>query len=128
MELKYEIQLNKSFGDVVDKLKASLSEEGFGVLWELNFKDKLKEKGLDFDHNFKILEVCNPVQAKEVLSTNIEIGYFLPCKLVVYEKGTSVNVGMMKPTEMMQMLGNNELIGIAKDVEDALKKAIDSIV
>jgi uncharacterized protein (DUF302 family) len=34
-------------------------------LWELNFKDKLQEKGLDFDKNFKILEVCNPVQAKE---------------------------------------------------------------
>jgi hypothetical protein len=26
---------------------------------ELNFKDKLKEKGQDFDRNFKALEVCN---------------------------------------------------------------------
>lgn len=128
MELKYEIQVNKSFDDVVDKLKISLSEVEFGVLWELNFKDKLKEKGLNFDYNFKILEVCNAAQAKKVLSSNIEVGYFLPCKLVVYEKGTSVNVGMLRPTEMIQMLGNNELVDIAKEVEEVLKKAINSIV
>lgn len=128
MEIKYERELNKPFDDAVNMLKTSLSENKFGVLWELNFKDKLKEKGLDFDYNFKILEVCNPIQAKEVLSRDIEVGYFLPCKLVVYEKGSSVFVGMMKPTEIMQMLGNSELNSVAREVEDVLKNAIDNIV
>jgi uncharacterized protein (DUF302 family) len=68
MDIKYEVKINKSFDEAVESLKKSLSENKFGVLWELNFKDKLREKGLEFDTNFKILEVCNPVQAKEVLS------------------------------------------------------------
>lgn len=128
MDIKYEVVTAKPFNDTVDSLKKSLAENKFGVLWELNFKEKLKEKGLDFDSNFKILEVCNPVQAKEVLSRNIEVGYFLPCKLVVYEKEAAVYIGMLKPTELIQMLGNEELTIVAKDVEAVLRKAIDSSI
>lgn len=128
MNIKYEVEVKKPFSEVVESLKNSLSKNDFGVLWELNFKDKLKEKNLEFESNFKILEVCNPVQAKKVLSANIEVGYFLPCKVVVYEKNSSVFVGMMKPTEFIKMLGNDELITVAEDVENVLKKSIDSIV
>ena len=128
MDIKYEVEVKKSFDEAVDSLKNSLSENKFGVLWELNFKDKLKEKDLEFESNFKILEVCNPVQAKDVLSRNIEVGYFLPCKLVVYEKNSSVFIGMIKPTELIQMIGNEELTTVAKDVEYTLKKAIDSSI
>jgi uncharacterized protein (DUF302 family) len=127
MDIKYEIRTNKSFEEAVESLKKSLEENKFGVLWELNFKDKLQEKGLDFQTNFKIFEVCNPVQAREVLSTNIEVGYFLPCKLVVYEKNNGTFVGMMRPINMIAMLGNDELISVAQNVEETLKKAIDSV-
>lgn len=128
MNIKYEVKVEKSFGEAVESLKKSLSVNKFGVLWELDFKDKLKEKGLEFDTNFKILEVCNPVKAKEVLSKNIEAGYFLPCKMVVYEKKGSVYIGMIKPTELIKMMGDKELIAIAKDIEKVLKKSIDDAV
>lgn len=128
MNIKYEVKVEKLFGEAVESLKKSLSVNKFGVLWELDFKDKLKEKGLEFDTNFKILEVCNPVKAKEVLSKNIEAGYFLPCKMVVYEKKGSVYIGMIKPTELIKMMGDKELIAIAKDIEKVLKKSIDDAV
>src|SRR5665648_702802 len=101
MDINYKVQTNKSFERTIEDLKESLSNHNFGVLWELNFKDKLKEKGLDFDKNFKILEVCNPNQAKKVLEENIEVGFFLPCKIVVYEDSGSVFIGMPKPTELI---------------------------
>ena len=128
MNIKYEVKSEKSFDEAVESLKKSLSENKFGVLFELNFKDKLKEKGLEFDSNFKILEVCNPIQAKEVLSRDIEVGYFLPCKMVIYEKEGSVYIGMIKPTELIQMMSSEEIISIAKDIENVLKKSIDGAV
>lgn len=128
MNIKYEVKSEKSFDEAVESLKKSLSENKFGVLFELNFKDKLKEKGLEFESNFKILEVCNPVQAQEVLSRNIEVGYFLPCKMVVYEKEGSVYIGMVKPTEIIQMIGSEEILAIAKDIENVLKKSIDGAI
>ena len=125
MDIIYMVQTNKSFEKAIEDLKESLSNHHFGVLWELNFKDKLKEKGLDFDKNFKILEVCNPSQAKKVLEENIEVGYFLPCKMVVYEDSGSVFIGMPKPTGLIGMIKDNKLISIAFEVENELKSAIN---
>jgi uncharacterized protein (DUF302 family) len=126
MDIKYEVKTEKSFDEAIESLKKSLSECKFGVLWELNFKDKLNEKGLNFETNFKILEVCNPAQAKNVLDKHIEVGYFLPCKLVVYEKNNATYIGMIKPTEFISILQSEELIGIAHEVERELINAIDN--
>ena len=129
MNFNYEVKTNKTFSAAVDDLKKRLSENNFGVLWELNFKEKLEEKGLDFQPNFKVLEVCNPKQAKEVLELHIEAGYFLPCKLVVYEKENSVFMGMMRPTTMISLFGQDELLlSIAQLVETVLKKALDEAI
>ncbi|QUH20316.1 DUF302 domain-containing protein [Alkaliphilus sp. B6464] len=65
MSINCTVQTNRSFEKAIEDLKKSLSNHNFAVLWELNFKDKPKEKGLYFDKNFKILEVCNPVQTKK---------------------------------------------------------------
>lgn len=125
MDINYKVATNKSFETAVEDLKTSLGKHNFGVLWELNFKEKLKEKGLEFDKNFKVLEVCNPKKAKEVLDKYIEAGYFLPCKMVVYENNGSVFIGMLKPTSLIGMIDNDELSGIAADVEKELMASID---
>ena len=128
MGVNYEVKTSKTFTTAVDDLKKSLSENNFGVLWELNFKDKLEEKGIEFHQNFKVLEVCNPKQAKEVLDRHIEAGYFLPCKMVVYEKENSVFMGMLLPTSMIEMMGQEDLLSIAQQVENVLKKALDEAI
>lgn len=126
MDINYKVKTDKNFEEAIESLKESLSKQNFGVLWELNFKDKLQEKGLDFDRNFKILEVCNPKQAQEVLNKNIEVGYFLPCKMVVYEDDDSVIMGMVNPTAFIGMMDDVELSAIAIEVENNLKSAIDA--
>lgn len=125
MEIIYKIKTNKSFEKAIEDLKSNLSRHNFGVLWELNFKDKLQEKGLEFNKNFKILEICNPKQAKEVLDKNIEAGYFLPCKMVVYEDNSSIFIGMIKPTNLIEMMNDDLLSNIAIEVEKELKSSID---
>lgn len=126
MELIYQVKTDKSFDDAVMSLKEACASVGFGTLWQLNFKDKLHEKGLAFDDNFMILEVCNPVKAQKVLLENRETGFFLPCKVAVYEKGGEVFMGMPKPTELMAMLGSEALKSAADEVESALIEAIDN--
>ncbi|MBS4538243.1 DUF302 domain-containing protein [Clostridium sp. D2Q-11] len=125
MKMIYEVETKKLFSEAVESLKESLSNNNFGVLWELNFKDKLEEKGLEFDNNFKIFEVCNPKQAKEVLERHLEVGYFLPCKIVIYEKDDSVKIGMLKPSELIDIMDDQELSKIGAEVEKELKTAID---
>ncbi len=127
MNIQYSVVSPYDFNETVSKFKEALGEVKFGVLWELNFKDKLQEKGLTFETNFKIMEACNPVKAEQVLKHNIEAGYFLPCKVVVYEKGPDVRMGMLLPTELIKSMGDVSLLPIAQDVEDALKKAMEIV-
>lgn len=124
MNISYKVQTSKNIKQTVLDLKKSLADHKFGVLWELDFKEKLKEKGFDFDKEFIILEVCNPEQALQLLKRDIEVGYFLPCKMVVYEDGNSVSIGMVKPTQLIEMINNEELFPIARAVEKDLKEAM----
>lgn len=125
MNINYKIETKKTFEKALSDLKENLKTSNFGVLWELNLKDKLIEKGQDFDCNFQVLEVCNPKKAKAVLEINIEVGYFLPCKIVVYEDQDTVFIGMPKPTELIGLFEDTKLTNLANDVEFELKKAID---
>ncbi|WP_187954827.1 DUF302 domain-containing protein, partial [Bacillus subtilis] len=69
----------KGIEEAVESLEASLKEAQFGVLWNFDIKDKLNEKGLEFEKEFKVLEVCNPKEAQRILNENTLAGYFLPC-------------------------------------------------
>ncbi|MGB5822519.1 MAG: DUF302 domain-containing protein [Proteocatella sp.] len=126
MDMNYKVKTGKSFEKAIADLKISLSNHKFGVLWELDFKDKLKEKGLEFDKKFNILEVCNPQQAKQILEKDMNAGYLLPCKMVVYEDEGSIFIGMLNPTRLIEMLNNPELSAVAIEVENELKAAIDA--
>jgi uncharacterized protein (DUF302 family) len=126
--IKYEVTTNQPFDEAVYSIIKSLEEQKFGVLWKLNFKDKLKEKGIDFDSNFMILEVCNPHKAKEVLTRHIDVGYFLPCKVAVYEEAGSVKIGMMNPEMLIGMLGYEDLKDTAREVQDIMITAINNAV
>ena len=126
MKIFYEKQTDKSLQDAIDALEKNLKTDGFGVLWQINFKDKLKEKGLEFKDDFVVLEVCNPKQAKEVLEFNIHIGYVLPCKMVVRSEEGKTYIGMTSPEVLIGLFDSPELLEVAKKVSNSLKTAIEA--
>lgn len=128
VELIYEKITDKSFDEAVKNITESLKDKKFGVLWQLNFKDKMIEHGIDFPNNFMVLEVCNPQKANEVLTKHIEMGYFLPCKMVVYEKDGTVRIGTARPEILMGMAGYDDLGDVASEVEEILIEAIDNAI
>ncbi|WP_409228491.1 DUF302 domain-containing protein [Gudongella sp. SC589] len=109
----------------MEALKKSLKERSFGLLWEMDFEETLKSKGLDFQGNFKVLEVCNPKQAKDILETNMEAGLFLPCKMAVYEDKGTVFLGLLRPTELMKAFDDGKLSEIASNIEKDLMAAME---
>lgn len=128
MNIVYEKQTDKSLNEAIKSLKENLKENSFGVLWELNFKDKIKEKGLEFKDDFVVLEVCNPMQAKAVLEKNIHIGYVLPCKMVVRTEDNKTYIGMTNPEELIGLFNEPDLKEVAKSVGDTLRKSIEASI
>ena len=124
----YTVETDKNMDEAIKDLETTLKKEQFGVLWTFDIKEKLQEKGLEFEKEFRVLEVCNPGEAQKVLNENEMAGYFLPCKIVVYEKNGTTKIGMPKPTSLISMLHDDKLEQFAKDIENRLIECINKSV
>ena len=125
MMFDYTVSTEKSLEQAIASLEENLKSEGFGVLWNFNLTAKLQEKGMDFNTPYTVLEVCNPKEAQHILSENLLAGYFLPCKIVVYEDDHVIKVGMPKPSSLIEMLQNDDMKAFALDIEKRLIGCID---
>lgn len=123
----YTVSTTKSVDEAISALEQSLKEYKFGVLWNFDLTGKLQEKGVDFNSAYRILEVCNPQQAGKVVNRELEIGYFLPCKIAVYRDGATTKIGLPKPTVLIgDASEDSALHEIANQVERDLVAAIDA--
>lgn len=123
----YTKTVNLSFDEAVERAKKVLSENGFGVLCEIDVRQTLKEKiGVDFD-DYVILGACNPKYAYGVLSESKEFGLLLPCNVVVYREGEKVYVSAVSPRSLAEQYGNEKIREIAEKVDDLLKKVVDAV-
>ena len=122
----YTVETSKSLEEALQSLEESLKEDKFGVLWKFDVKDTLKNKGFELENSYMILEVCNPKEAHKVLSANELVGYFLPCKIVVYQDNQGkIKIGMPKPSTLIEMVDDETLKEIASDIEDRLIACMD---
>jgi len=115
------------YAEAVEKTRAALLAEGFGVLSEIDIKDKLKEKlGVDF-RKYVILGACNPPLAYKTLQEEINIGLLLPCNVVVYEAdeaGKSV-VAAIDARTMLSVVGANAALeAVATEVNEKLQRVV----
>jgi uncharacterized protein (DUF302 family) len=124
----YTVETTKSLEEAIQSLEQSLKEEKFGVLWQFDVKETLQKKGFEFNQPFQVLEVCNPEEAQRVLSKNKLVGYFLPCKIVVYEDAGKTQIGMPKPTALIQMVEDDSINEIAHDIENRMISCIDKSI
>lgn len=122
----YEKYARGTIDEVCDRLAQATTANGFGVLGAHDLKQKMAEKGVEFGPACRILEVCNPVQAKCALEANLSISTALPCRISVFERGGQVVVSTLRPTELLALFGNPELKAVARDVETTLLRIIDA--
>ena len=115
------------FDEAVEKTRAALQQEGFGVLTEIDIKEKLKEKlGVDF-RRYLILGACNPPLAYETLKEEIDIGLLLPCNVIVYEQNGGTVVSAVDAAKMLSVVGNPKLEATARTVNEKLRRVIENL-
>jgi uncharacterized protein (DUF302 family) len=114
----------RDFSSVVEDVERFLEEEGFGVLTEINVQETLKKK-LDVDvEKYRILGACAPDRAHKALQAEKEIGLLLPCNVIVFEEDGVPVVGVMRPTQVMSLAGNDALDEVAADVEESMDNVL----
>ena len=122
----YVQEASGSVDEVIKKLEEAAAANQFGVLGVHNLKQKMNSKGVEFDPECRIVEVCNPKKAKSVLETDMSISNALPCRISIYEESGKVKVSTLKPTAILALFGRPELEPVAKEVEDTMIRIIDA--
>jgi uncharacterized protein (DUF302 family) len=116
----YRVKSRKTLAEVGRGLEAAAQKYKFGVLAVHDLKAKMKEKGVEFDRDCVIYEVCNPQQAKKVLEAKIEISTALPCRISVYSEGAGVTLATLRPTALVEMFQAPSLRAVAEEVEEVI--------
>jgi uncharacterized protein (DUF302 family) len=116
----YRVKTKKPLKDVARDMEAICQKHKFGLMGVYDLKAKMKEKGVEFDRDCMIFEVCNPQQAKKVLEAKAEISTALPCRISAYAEGGEVVLATLKPTEMLGLFGASELQPVAREVEETI--------
>lgn len=128
MAYYYSKTLRTSFDDAVEKVTASLSAEGFGVISEVDLHEKIKYKlGVDFKR-YRILGACNPAFSYRALQAEDKIGVMLPCNVLVIEQGEgNIEIAAVNPSEAMGAVHNETVRQVATEVGEKLRKVLDRL-
>ncbi len=125
----YIKETRKSVDQAFKDLETSIKQHGFGLLHHYDFKQTLKDKGFDLPNECRVLEVCNPKQACEVLRLDMAINLALPCRISTYEQDGKTFIGMIPPSVLLGLISPSaELRELAQGVEDTARRIIDDAV
>jgi uncharacterized protein (DUF302 family) len=90
------------------------------VLGTHDLKQKMREKGVDYDRDCLVFEVCNPMKAKRVLEENQEIATMLPCRIAAYRTDEGkTRLSTLRPTRLVELF-RGDLQQVAGEVEETL--------
>lgn len=127
--LKYgrAVTLDVEFDRAVEGVKSRLKDQGFGVLCEIDVAKTMKEKiGAEMPA-YLILGACNPNLAHRALSVDNQLGLLLPCNVVVQSRGGKTVVSAVDAGQMLGVVGNDELAGIAEEANSRLRTVLDHL-
>lgn len=124
--MQYIEKSNKSVQEVVDTILATVPNYKFGVLHIHNVKETLKSKGVDFNKECQILDICNPAYAKQFLETDMSLSVIMPCKISVYTDEGLTTIAMNSLVQLVDDI-NPDLIELAQEIQEILLNIIEEV-
>ncbi len=123
------VTLDATFAETVTRVRDALTEQGFGVLTEIDVTTTMHAKlGKDIE-DYVILGACNPPLAYQALGVDRSLGLLLPCNIVVRstaDDGTIVEI--LDPQIMVTLTDRPELKPVADEAARRLAAVLAALV
>lgn len=123
----YIEKTNKSVEETVKAFEEKVSDFKFGILHIHKIKETLISKGVDFENECQVLDVCNPNYAKMLLTEDMTISTIMPCKIAVYEKDGQTYVAMNSVVQLVDDI-NPDMVETANEIQENLLKLINEVI
>ena len=121
------IAVDGPHAEVVERVRAALAEQGFGILTEIDVQATMRAKLDEETGPYLILGACNPPLAHRALTAEPSIGLLLPCNVVVRADGEHTVVEALDPNLMVSVAGNPELEPVAVEAASRLAAALAAV-
>jgi uncharacterized protein (DUF302 family) len=118
----FRVHLSLPYDEALARTRQALKAEGFGVLTEIDVQATLKARLNQEFRKYVILGACNPPLAHQALSSELELGLFLPCNVIVYEDAGGSTVSIIDPQAMLGMVGSPALEPVAREAGVRLRR------
>jgi len=120
-------RVREPFAETVERVRAALKDQGFGVLTEIDVRATLRDKLGEEMEDYLILGACNPPLAHRALGIDREIGLLLPCNVVVRSDGGDTVVEALDPQVMVSVSGQPAFKPVAEEAAGRLAAALDTL-
>lgn len=115
------------YEQAVQRTKAALGAEGFGILAEIDVAATLKQKlGVEF-RPYVILGACNPPLAHRALEGDPSVGALLPCNVVLRGDGPDTIVEVMDPQAALGIVESPQIEPVAREARERLERVVQSL-
>jgi uncharacterized protein (DUF302 family) len=119
-----EITVPVSIEAAESAVRAALSEQGFGVLTEIDVAATLAAKLGVERPPLKILGACNPSFAHRALELDRTVSLLLPCNVVLEAIAGGTRVSAVDPTALME---GPDFAALASEATAALRAALERV-
>ena len=116
--------LDAPIGDAEDRVRATLGEQGFGVVTEMDVAATLHAKLGVERPPLKILGACNPHFAHEALQLDPSVALLLPCNVVLETTTAGTRISVVDPRELMK---EPAFASLAAQAADRLTAALEAL-
>ena len=120
------VETSKPIDEACQSLERAITEHRFGILHIHNIRQTLANKGVPFDRDVRIYDVCNPQRAKQVLEQNPLMSAALPCAISVFSEGDKTKLAFVRPTVMLGLFGAAGLDPVAEEVERTVREIVEA--
>lgn len=125
--INFKREISATVDQAVERATKALGAVGFGVLTRIDMHSKIKEKTGKEIVPTVILGACNPNLAYEAYTANSDVASLLPCNAVIREIAPGkISLEFVKPTAMMQILGDAKLANLAREADAKIETALAS--
>jgi uncharacterized protein (DUF302 family) len=125
--INFKREISETMDRAIERVTKALGAEGFGILTRIDMHSKIKEKTNKDIIPTVILGACNPNLAYEAYTANSDVASLLPCNAVIREVAPGrISVELVKPTAMMQILGDAKLAELAREADARVERALQN--
>jgi uncharacterized protein (DUF302 family) len=111
------VESSKSMEQACHSLEDAVAAHGFGVLHVHDIRQSLAKKGVPFDREVRVFDICNPKRAREVLEQQVELAALLPCSIAVFSEGKHTKFSFVRPTALLGLVESPDIQPVAQEVE-----------